>query len=343
MKSLVSLLLFTNVDAGCDVLSEWFHDGKCYHLSSEKKGWEAAKLLCEDLGYQLAVPLNSEIEDLYRDKLSSSGYERFWTGIHKVDKEDETPFVDLDGKAVTFFNWYGNQPDNHKGKEQCVEISNAAGLFKGWNLEYVPGWNDEKCGTKLHPLCVKSCTGEGCCEDCDNECPEEGWTSDGNGNCYKVSSDHKSWGKAQCECAKVGAHLAHLTDHSYEHLLRSTQNLWIGYHLDHNTSTWIDTDGNDATYNNWVMTLPDNFEGNREWCAELHEFSKWGVVENAVYVPGWNDASCHPSVKSKYICQRAVGAVTDAKECIVEPLWKSSSSEILYPTILSVMIVFVTL
>jgi len=59
-------------------------------------------------------------------------------------------------------------------------------------------------------------------------CPA-GWTQDqfGEGsnllNCYKISEDKKSWGAAECECAKTGGHLAYLADANansyYQHLV----------------------------------------------------------------------------------------------------------------------------
>ena len=127
--------------------------------------------------------------------------------------------------------------------------------------------------------------------------------------------------------------------------MRSYSTLWIGYHLHHNTSQWVDTDGNAATHTNWVLGTPDNFDNLGEWCAELRNFGQTNPEKaarfvEAPFVPGWNDATCHPSYKRNYICQRAVDGSTDAKECTVEPLWQYSGSKMLYPSIMSIMVLF---
>ena len=159
----------------------------------------------------------------------------------------------MDGNDISHVSWHGGEPNNYNGQatviqkvenfsanfgfkphnnlspyflEKCIEISNAGPAYeyffhkqtdcKKCRLPFVPGWNDEDCASKLQPLCERPCNDADCSNDPNNECPDEGWKNDGKGNCYHISLDHKSWGEAQCECAKTGAHLAHMVDTSYE-------------------------------------------------------------------------------------------------------------------------------
>ena len=62
------------------------------------------------------------------------------------------------------------------------------------------------------------------------DCPE-GWKHDRDhygahgDDCYKLSSDTKTWQAAQSECEKSGSHLAHISNSAanylYEHMVNN--------------------------------------------------------------------------------------------------------------------------
>jgi len=214
----------------------WLFDGvdKCHKVLKKSATFDEAIVDCAEVNATLAIPSHSGVQDgVFR----ASKKVRVWLGIKRTESGTESGLRDLNGKKLTYSEWYEDQPDNFLGVEDCVEMSNAGILF--WWGKFAAGWNDLSCTEKdVYPLCEMPCVG---CKR-KNDC-SAGWTQEFNmdknkagDNCYKLSNDYKSWGDAECECTKSGAHLVNIENEGlnifYEHLLRqmgsSEWAFWIG-------------------------------------------------------------------------------------------------------------------
>jgi len=293
--------------------SGWTFDGvnKCWKVLETAQSFDAAKISCEAENAQLGVPNEFVIDNVYR------GWPRVWLGVSRNGAD----FEDFDGNKVTLSHWYLAQPDNHTaaGPENCVELSNAGIMYK---QPFGPGFNDLHCQTAgVHPLCQKASSGTTV-----NKCAT-GWSQqDFNGveTCYKLFTEKKTWGKAECDCQSHGAHLINVDwtaeteyskNHFYSGLAREADNFWIAVRTDEN-GAWSSTIGN-LTFPlkepTWAAGTPDNFMGFHEYCGEIRnigldgELSDWGLGEVPInFVPAWNDRYCED--KAKYVCERLLSS-----------------------------------
>ena len=64
-----------------------------------------------------------------------------WLGLER-DKVSGTKFRWIDGTPLEgeYENWFDGQPDNHNGKEECVN------MFAVYNTKAAGRWNDYACG-----------------------------------------------------------------------------------------------------------------------------------------------------------------------------------------------------
>jgi len=300
----------------------WSYDGAsgCYKVLDTATKWKDAKTACEGVGATLAVPTDSTVSDII---FRNSKETRVWLGVERKDDK----WQDLNKAEISYSEFYPGQPDKIGSDPNCMELSDAGTIYATtymYEAHFGAGWNDESCKTEIKPLCQKSC--DGCSPD--NGCPA-GWTQDefGDGsNCYKISKDKKSWGEAECECAKTGGHLAHMTDRKansyYQHLIRKNpESFWIGYRADKKKKPFFTSNLDKIGFSDWIPFTPDNYLGIGEWCVEMRDFGK-GATENVTdawdtipFFAGWNDRRCPDELK--YICQRDLGGATAPLNCTV--------------------------
>jgi Ca2+-binding RTX toxin-like protein len=102
------------------------YNGKFYFLSSAGS-WTQAQAQAVSLGGNL-VAVNDAAENQFLVN-TFGGTERLWIGL--TDEVTEGTFKWVNGEAVTYTNWYPNQPDNAGGNEDYAEF-NVGGAGK-WN------------------------------------------------------------------------------------------------------------------------------------------------------------------------------------------------------------------
>lgn len=286
--------LAATVLGDCD--GDWTFDGvdTCIKVLPKKVSHSGAKTACTAAGGTLGLPKSSAWEDIIFSGISQGP---LWLNLER--NTDTKLFETSD-----YSNWYKDQPDNYKGSQNCAQLTNAGPTILGIN--FAPGWDDNSCSEKSYPLCEKPCF------DCQvvNGCPT-GWTQDDNNNCYKLYTNKKSWGEAECACQKMGAHLAYLEDGSYDKYARDHPAIWIGYRHFGEEKEFKQSDGGDMTYKNFLKGVPDNY-GGIEWCIEIRDLGRDNPIKELAefdfvdFAPVWNDNTC--SDKNPYICQHKLDA-----------------------------------
>ncbi|XP_031756639.1 C-type lectin domain family 3 member A isoform X2 [Xenopus tropicalis] len=110
-------------------------------LQTETKHFHEANEDCIAKGGTLAIPRDAEENNALRDygKKSLRGSGEFWLGIN--DMVNEGKFVDVNGVAITYFNW--ERPPNGGKRKNCA-LLNQASQGK---------WVDEVCRSLKKYIC----------------------------------------------------------------------------------------------------------------------------------------------------------------------------------------------
>ncbi|KAA0721794.1 L-selectin CD62 antigen-like family member L [Triplophysa tibetana] len=112
---------------------------KGYSFIDDKKTWTESRQFCRDRGGDLLV-INSVEEQRY---ISSVFQEGVWIGLSDIDNEGVMKWVD--NSALTKQFWGQGEPNDDRGKEDCVELSPKKPNEKNWN--------DIPCSEKRKWIC----------------------------------------------------------------------------------------------------------------------------------------------------------------------------------------------
>lgn len=117
---------------------------KCYLAIDQPKHYHEANEDCIAQGGTLVIPRNTAENNGLREyaKKSSPGAKEFWIGVTDMVKEGQ--YVDVNGMAISYFNWdrSKNQPTGGK-RESCVMLS----------LSAQGKWHDDVCRSMKKYLC----------------------------------------------------------------------------------------------------------------------------------------------------------------------------------------------
>ncbi|MEE6499862.1 hypothetical protein FKM82_003616 [Ascaphus truei] len=97
---------------------------KCYLAFEEVKHFHAANEDCIAKGGTLAIPRDADENNALRDygKRSLPGAGEFWLGVN--DMVNEGKFVDVNGIAITYFNW--DRSPNGGKRKNCALLTQAS-------------------------------------------------------------------------------------------------------------------------------------------------------------------------------------------------------------------------
>lgn len=152
VSTLVALALAACSDAGdtygggldcdCDGLDcEPDSDGSTYSaVCGPAASWTAAESTCLAAGYDFrsieSASANALVDGLL-GVLSPVGSTRLDAFIGYSDVASEATFVWSNGSSSSYTNWYGINPDNGGGYQDCTQIVN--------NMSHGGGWDDGNC------------------------------------------------------------------------------------------------------------------------------------------------------------------------------------------------------
>ncbi|XP_067861502.1 C-type lectin-like [Heptranchias perlo] len=123
----------------------WFYFNyfsSCYRFVPDTQTWIEAELFCQQLatdGHLASIhwqEQNHFIAQLLKAEQQSNN--RVWIGLS--DRHKERTFLWTDGSLSDFTNWHQGEPNNDRGRENCVEIHSDK-------------WNDVPCACKFPFIC----------------------------------------------------------------------------------------------------------------------------------------------------------------------------------------------
>uniref|UniRef100_A0A672J829 C-type lectin domain-containing protein n=1 Tax=Salarias fasciatus TaxID=181472 RepID=A0A672J829_SALFA len=125
----------------CDLASGWMqHNSNCYKLNSDtRKSWTAARVDCVLDGGDL-VSIASEAENQY--VMAMMGTSK-WIGLKHNPTEGGYSWSD--GTPLSHTNWADGEPNNHEGREECVEMVSSTNGTYSW-------WNDLNCDLEISQI-----------------------------------------------------------------------------------------------------------------------------------------------------------------------------------------------
>ncbi|CAL9682123.1 unnamed protein product [Knipowitschia caucasica] len=276
------------------------HFRNCYRLFhdvdwSMKKSWQAASEDCMSRGAHLVSIHNQEEEEFL--SLYSKGTSK-WIGL----KHNPTGggYSWSDGSPLSHTNWAHGEPNNHEGREECVEMVSSTNGTASW-------WNDLNCDAHQDWICMIS-KGKNPvlppvpppplpAPDCGTN---PGWRKNNDICYYYNDTDVVDFHTAMMRCYTEKAALVSILskeEQAYVNTMVGTGNVavsWIGmrmFGIANGQYKWVDF--SPVTYTHWSPGEPNNANG-EEQCVQMNR-----------HQGGWNDANCGRT--AGYVCKKFPG------------------------------------
>ncbi|KAM4634074.1 macrophage mannose receptor 1 [Polymixia lowei] len=277
------------------------HFRNCYRLFhnvdySDRKSWGAAREDCLSRGANL-VSIHTQEEEEFLSLYTKASSK--WIGLKHNPTEGGYSWSD--GTPLSHTNWGPNEPNNHEGREECVEmVSNANGSYS-W-------WNDLNCDAHQDWICMISKGKTPVlppvppppvpAADCGSN---PGWRKN-NGTCYYYNDTdtvdfHTAWRRCEAEKATLVS-ILNKEEQAYVNTMVGTGQVaaaWIGMRMVGLTGgQYIWLDSSPVTYTHWGPGEPNNANG-EELCVQMYR-----------HQGGWNDANCGLG-GAGYVCKKFPG------------------------------------
>ncbi|XP_005917437.1 macrophage mannose receptor 1 [Haplochromis burtoni] len=279
------------------------HFRHCYKLFhnvdwSLKKSWEAALEDCIARGGNLASIHTQEEEEFLA--LYSKGTTK-WIGLRSNPIEGGYSWSD--GTPLSHTNWGDGEPNNHEGREDCVEmVSNANGTYSLWNDLNCDAHQDWICKiTKgKDPILPPRPPSPEPAPDCGSN---PGWRKNKNICYYYNDTDIVDFHTAFTRCYAEKARLVSILnreEQAYVNSMVGTGKVtaaWIGMRMFGTVDgqyVWVDH--SPMTYTHWAPGEPNNANG-EEQCVQMNR-----------HQGGWNDANCGRA-SAGYVCKKFPGDI----------------------------------
>ncbi|KAM8828848.1 secretory phospholipase A2 receptor isoform 3-T3 [Spinachia spinachia] len=277
------------------------HFRNCFRLFHEvdfsmKKSWGAAHEDCVSRGANLVSIHNQEDEEFLA--LHSKGTSK-WIGLKHNPTEGGYSWSD--GTPLSHTNWGHGEPNNHEGREECVEMVSSTNGSRSW-------WNDLNCDAHQDWICT-IIKGKNPvlppvppppvpAPDCGSN---PGWRKNNNICYYYNDTDVVDFHTAMTRCYHEKALMVSIHDRdeqAYVNTMVGTGDVaaaWIGMRMLGIASgqyMWVDS--SPVTYTHWGPGEPNNANG-EEQCVQMNR-----------HQGGWNDANCGRA-GAGYVCKKFPG------------------------------------
>ncbi|XP_056147018.1 macrophage mannose receptor 1 [Lampris incognitus] len=264
-----------------------------YH---QKKSWGAAREDCLSRGADL-VSIHSQEEEAFLALYSNASSK--WIGLKNNPTEGGYSWSDNTPLAHT--NWGPGEPNNHEGREDCVEmVTNINGTYS-W-------WNDLNCDAHQDWICMISKAKdpiEPPAPPSPVPAPEcganPGWRKNNNICYYYNDTDIVDFHTALKRCYEEKSILVSILnkeEQAYVNSMVGTGKIdaaWIGMRMVGLTGgEYIWVDFSPVTYTHWGPGEPNNANG-EEQCVQMNR-----------HQGGWNDANCGRA-GAGYVCKKYPG------------------------------------
>ncbi|XP_049459415.1 macrophage mannose receptor 1 [Epinephelus fuscoguttatus] len=277
------------------------HFRYCYKLFhkvdwSLKKSWGAASEDCIARGANLVSIHNQEEEEFL--SLYSKGSSK-WIGLKHNPTEGGYSWSD--GTPLSHTNWGPGEPNNHEGREECVEMVSSTNGTYSW-------WNDLNCDAHQDWICMIA---KGKIPVNPPEPPpplpapdcgtNPGWRKNNNICYYYNDTDIVDFHTAMRRCYDEEALLVSILsieEQAYVNTMVGTGQVaaaWIGlrmFGIANGQYMWVDM--SPVTYTHWAPGEPNNANG-EEQCVQMNR-----------HQGGWNDANCGRAAAG-YVCKKFPG------------------------------------
>ncbi|XP_030005898.1 macrophage mannose receptor 1 [Sphaeramia orbicularis] len=276
------------------------HFRNCYKLFhnvdwSQKKSWEAAYEDCISRGANLVSIHNQEEEDFLAEYSKATSK---WIGLKH--NPTEGGFSWSDGTPLSHTNWGHGEPNNHEGREDCVEMVSSTNGTHSW-------WNDLNCDAHQDWICMIA-KGKNPilppvppppvpAPDCGSN---PGWRKNSDMCYYYNDTDVVDFHTAMVRCYDEKATLVTIhskDEQAYVNSMVGTGEVasaWIGmmmFGIASGQYEWVDM--SPVTYTHWGPGEPNNANG-EEQCVQMNR-----------HQGGWNDANCGRT--AGYVCKKPPG------------------------------------
>ncbi|XP_067232917.1 C-type mannose receptor 2-like [Chanodichthys erythropterus] len=275
------------------------HFRNCYRLFTvdftQKKSWQGARDDCLARGADL-VSIHNPEEEVFLTGYSKGKTKWIGLSVNPV----EGGYHWSDGTPVSHTNWGHGEPNNHNGRENCVEMVTTDNGTSYWNDLNCDAHQDWICmiakGKK--PIVPPEPPSPAPAPECGSN---PGWRKN-NGICYYYNdTDIVDFHMALVRCYEEKAHLVSIADEaeqSYVVSLVGTGQVaaaWIGMRMFGVAGgEYLWTDLSPVTYVHWGPGEPNDANG-EEQCVQMNRH------------PGsWNDANCGRA-SAGYVCKKYPG------------------------------------
>ncbi|XP_007252805.3 macrophage mannose receptor 1 [Astyanax mexicanus] len=275
------------------------HFRQCYRLYTEeytnKKSWAGAHEDCVARGADLVSIHNAE-EEIFMAEYTKGKTQ--WIGLSRNALEGD--YLWSDGSALSHTNWGPGEPNDHAGRENCVELVTTQNGSSYWNDIFCDAHQDWVCmiakgKTPTEPPVPPSAIPA---PDCGSN---PGWRKN-NGICYYYNdTEAVDFFTALERCFHEKALLASILspeEQTYIVSMVGTGQIaaaWIGmqmFGVAGGEYIWVDL--SPITYVHWAPGEPNNANG-EEQCVQMNRY------------PGtWNDANCGRATAG-YVCKKLPG------------------------------------
>ncbi|XP_072570731.1 uncharacterized protein [Paramormyrops kingsleyae] len=271
----------------------------CYRLFvvefAKKKSWQAAREDCVSRGAEL-VSIHNGNEEQFLSTYSKGKTK--WIGLQH--NAIDGGYQWSDGSFVSHTNWGYGEPNNHEGREDCVEMVTTNNGSSWWNDLNCDAHQDWICmipkGKK--PIIPPEPPSAIPAPECGTN---PGWRKH-EGLCYYYNdTDIVDFHTALLQCWAEKSLLASINSKAEQEFVNTmvgtgqVASAWIGlrmFGIADGEYMWLD--GSPVTYVHWGPGEPNNANGEEE-CVQIKRY------------PGtWNDENCGRAMAG-YLCKKYPG------------------------------------